>query len=471
MKSSVILLSLSLFLPILADSNHAPINLSTTASTIGSASLSTLNLPITSKEEFGVGTFYRSPKNEEQKLINQGYSALNVFHYVDAYRSFKTAYTLNPSSSMALVGMNFSVLTQDTSDGAAQLASSSINGVEKIKEHSQLTQKEEAWFNFAKAFYLLKIGNDRHLNSKDSISLSQAFQNLMAIDGENLEAKTFIHWILLNSQNVEYIKGVLEGVVAIEPAHAGAQHYLLHIAEMFDDIPLAQSYGQSLIKLATGSAHAQHMFGHTLPQSGRWQEALDQFIIADDIHKNWASKNGVKISEDWHYAHNLDLMAATYLGLEDYTNALKNWSIAMNLDARAIKKMIGLSLALNQLEQAGQVLTQIEAIAPQYKDFVKDLRAEHTYLTSKKVPAQFAQGELGVLIRKVFASNANSQQVLLSNELEAYFVGVFSSGGFDGWSNGFVELMRVQNIAKTKNLNILSKSLENLIVKAREGSI
>jgi len=455
----------------MADSSHAPISLTTSAATIGSASISTLNLPITSQEKFGEGSFYLSPIKEEQKLINQGYSALNVFHYVDAYRSFKTAYNLNPSSSMALVGMNFSVLLQDTSDGAAQLASSAINGVEKIKESSQLTQKEETWFDFAKAFYLMKIGNARHLTSKDSLSVSQAFQNLMATDGENLEAKTFIHWILLNSQNTEYIKSALEGVVAIAPNHAGAQHYLLHIAEMFDDIPRAQSYGQSLIKLAKGSAHAQHMYGHTLPQTGQWQEALEQFLIADNIHKTWASKNGVNISEDWHYAHNLDLMAATYLGLEDYDNALKNWSIAMSFDARAIRKMIGLSLALGKLEQADQVLTQIEAIAPQYKQFVKDLRQEQIYLSSKKTPSQFAEGKLGVLTRKMFSSRALLEEDQLSKDFERHFIGVFSSGGFDGWSNGFVDLMRVQNLAKAINLKKLSQSLEELIIKAREGSI
>ncbi|MCF8060692.1 MAG: hypothetical protein K9K67_15420 [Bacteriovoracaceae bacterium] len=471
MKSSLIVLSLCLIQPIFADSTHAPINLSTSASAIGSAKLSTLNLPITSKEKFGVGYFYQSPKNEEQKLINQGYSALNVFHYVDAYRSFKTAFDLNPSSSMALVGMNFSVLLQDTSDGAAKLAASALNGVETIKEHNPLNLKEEGWFDFAKAFYLSKIGNDRHLTIKTSVPLSQAFQALMANDGSNLEAKTFIHWILLNSQNVEYIKNILEEVVAMEPTHAGAQHYLLHIAEMFDDIPLAQTYGRALIQLAKGSAHAQHMFGHTLPQTGQWQEALNQFLIADSIHMDWARKNGVELSEDWHYAHNLDLMAATYLGLKDYTNALINWSKAMSLDARAIRKTIGLSLALNQLDEAAEVLTQIEAIGPQYRQFVRDLREEHSFLANKVTPTQFGSGELAPLIRKIFASDASAQEGTLSKSFENYFVNVFRSGGFDGWSNGFVDLMRVQNLAKTKKLMILSSDLEELMVKAREGRI
>ena len=451
-----------------ADDSHAPVNLSPVGvDRIGSASLSTLNLSIDLSNSYGKGYFFTAPANREEQLINQGYASLNVFHYVDAYRSFKSAYDLNHKSIYALIGMSFSVLTQDSSSAGAKLASVAINEADKISKLSNTTDKEKAWLAFSKAFYLMKIGSVNLLDDKDTENAGNAFQNLSIIDGDNLEFKTFAHWILLDNSNFQYIKSVLQSVLNIEPNHAGAHHYLLHISEMIDDIATAQAHGEELILLALGSAHAQHMYGHTLPQTGEWNKALKQFLIADGIHQKWASSNNVDISEDWHYAHNLDLLAATYLGLGDYQSALNNWSKSMRYDARAIQKMIGLALATDQLLLAQSSLTQIESMGPQYRNFVSFLRSEEEFLSSNVVPTNFPETPYGSILKKVYQSVGDEDA--LSLEFSRYFEAKFSSGGFDGWSNGFVELMRAKNIASKLNLTTLVETLAALEVRARTG--
>lgn len=469
MKSIIYsLLILSFSNLIHADANHQPIILvPSEINTIGSATISTLNLPIKLNIGYGQGYFYEAPTNNEERYINQGYASLNVFHYVDAYRSFKQAYLENVHSIQALVGMSYAVISQETGESGSKLASNILNEAYKISLRNNLTEKEIVWLNFSKSFYIMKIGNNQLLDDKTNTDPSKAYQKLMEIDGNNLEAQTFINWILLNNNNVQYIKGVLEDVATTQSNHAGAQHYLLHISEMFDDISNAQMYGKNLVTLALKSAHAQHMYGHTLPQTGQWQDALKQFIIADKIHKDWANENNIPIHEDWHYSHNLDLLASTYLGLSDYENALKNWTVSMQYDARAIKKMIGLALATNQIELANNSLAQIEAIGPQYRNYVSFLRSEEAFLRTQKLPTLFPNTPFAQILSKTY--KGNTSEIVLLNEYKNYFTRLFQSGGFDGWSNGFVELMRAKNIARKLNLNTLSISLENLESRARSG--
>jgi len=453
-----------------ADASHAPIDLSpSSVTTIGSANLSTLNLKIELSDDNGIGYFFPQANNTEEQYINQGYASLNVFHYVDAYRSFKQAYTLNNDSIFALVGMSYAILTQDTSKGGATLSSTALNEAFRISNARSISKQESAWLGFAKAFFMIKVGDISYLDDKNAVDASKAFQNLAAVDGNNLEFKTFVHWIILNNSNFQYIKSLLDSVIAIEPNHAGARHYSLHIAEMTDDIATAQMHGKVLITLALGNGHAQHMYGHTLPQTGQWKEALEQFLIADDIHKKWATSNGVNISEDWHYAHNLDLLAATYLGLGDYENALDNWSIAMSFDARAILKMIGLALAVGELDRAEEALVLIEVLGPQYKNYVSFLRSEQGFLSASTIPKVFPSTDFGALLKTIYEKS--SSQESLYSQLEVYFVAKFKSGGFDGWSNGFVELMRARNISSKMGLTELEQSLKQLEVRARSGQL
>lgn len=466
--TSIVLCGLLLGTPVLAHEGHRPVSITPVGvSQIGSAKMTTLDLEIEVNNDNGQAFFFEVASNKEEQLINQGYAALNVFQYVDAYRSFKTAYSLNADSVFALVGMNFSVLNQDTSANGARLAAAALNQAYKVSQMRELSEKEAAWLSFSKAFYAMNIGNTSMLDDKSPVDLNASFQNLAAVDGNNLEFRAYVHWNLLNNSNFQYIQQVLENVLTIEPDHAGANHYLLHIAEMVDDIPTAQRYGEHLITLALGSGHAQHMYGHTLPQTGEWEKALEQFLIADKIHQDWAAKNGVEISEDWHYAHNLDLMAATYLGLGDIDQALSNWSTAMQFDARAIQKMIGLALASNKLAVAQNALTQIEALGPQYRNFVAPLRSEEKFYSSNVVPTNFSQDQFGTLLRKTFRRTTLEQ--VLANEYEQYFTAKFRSGGFDGWSNGFVELLRAKNIANKLGLSVVEAKLVDLELKAKSG--
>jgi tetratricopeptide (TPR) repeat protein len=54
------------------------------------------------------------------------------------------------------------------------------------------------------------------------------------------------------------------------------------------------------------------MHGHELRRSGRVSEAIARFEAADKIQREYFLKEKIPAELDWHHAHNLDLLAASY---------------------------------------------------------------------------------------------------------------------------------------------------------------
>jgi tetratricopeptide (TPR) repeat protein len=101
-------------------------------------------------------------------------------------------------------------------------------------------------------------------------------------------------------------------VLAIDPNNFAAHHFLIHCYEnngLFEDaLPHAKAYAQ----LAPDVPHAQHMYGHVLRHIGRMDQAIAQFLKTDDIERSYFHKENIPAWYDWHYAHNLDLLASSY---------------------------------------------------------------------------------------------------------------------------------------------------------------
>jgi tetratricopeptide (TPR) repeat protein len=64
--------------------------------------------------------------------------------------------------------------------------------------------------------------------------------------------------------------------------------------------------------MAPNVPHARHMLGHDLRRVGRIDEAIDEFLAADALETAYFKTEKVPIEYDWHYQHNLDLLATSY---------------------------------------------------------------------------------------------------------------------------------------------------------------
>lgn len=473
---AVAMLGMLALLPVesvLACGAHACAVTNSQVNGLGNASKKSLETAIELHFGYGRAYFYENPNTEAEKFINQGYASMNVFHYLDAYRSFRQAYLKDMNSSQALVGLIFSILSQARNKEALELCAKHLDRIDEIKKKSGLTAKEEAWYEFSKAYFSGYSGGAVTINDGNIMRLDQAYQKLEGVDGTNSEFLSFVNWQMYNAGYGS--QAALNGSATVLkrfPEHAGSLHYTLHIAEAGDEIYKAEKFGKKLDQAAPKSAHAVHMYGHTLPQMGKWQESLNQFLKAHQIHLDYSKKYQIPLQEDWHYAHNLDLLAGAYLGLGDTANAIKNWTESMKYDSRAVKKNIGLLVATGDFAKAEMFISSEELDGGSSEARVQALRGELEFLRDGKEMTTTEQGAYGQIINYLVQGASKPQLIAqLEPQLEQYFTAKLTSGGFDGWSHAFVDLMRIRAIAKKLNIQTTVALLNDIEKKAQDGTL
>lgn len=442
---------------------------------LGVVTKKSLETPIELHDRYGKAYFFENPQNDSEKYVNQGYAALNVFHYLDAYRCFRAAYLEDNQNVQALVGLVFSTFKNSNGPEANMLAAAQLNKVNDIKvQNGGLSNKENTWYEFAKSFYAAFSGGTQNLNDALANNIQTAFNSLKTIDGNNSEFLSYISWEIFSTfgnlrllNQAETIANN-DKVLAKYPNHAGAIHYNLHLAEGVNEIFKAEDLGEKLDIAAGGNAHAVHMYGHTLPQMGKWQLALDQFLKAHKIHLDYETQYQIPLHEDWHYAHNLDLLAATYLGLDDIPNAILNWEESMKYDDRAVAKTIGLQIATGDFAGAEKHIANQEAKGRN----MAILKGELEFLKNGTPITAIGRGTHGQIITLLMSSIQNSAIIpQLLPQLESYYTQSLTSGGFDGWSHAFVNMKQIQAIASKLGIQSVVDLIDEIKVKAQAGTL
>ena len=84
------------------------------------------------------------------------------------------------------------------------------------------------------------------------------------------------------------------------------------------------------------------MHGHELRRLGRINEAIARFEAADKLQRDYMAREKIAAELDWHHAHNLDLLAASY----QYTGQMRkaeallkqSFNLPTNLLVQAVNK-------------------------------------------------------------------------------------------------------------------------------------
>jgi len=136
-------------------------------------------------------------------------------------------------------------------------------------------------------------------------------------------------------------KGVSPKASASQGSFA-AQHYLAHAFENTGRSAEALAAAEAYAKRAPSVPHARHMHGHDLRRAGRVAEAIAEFEAADRLHREYFKRDGVAPEYDWHFQHNLDLLATShqYLGQIAKAGALfkESFDLPANLVVQVYNK-------------------------------------------------------------------------------------------------------------------------------------
>jgi tetratricopeptide (TPR) repeat protein len=103
-----------------------------------------------------------------------------------------------------------------------------------------------------------------------------------------------------------------EKALALAPGQFAAHHYLTHACENSGRTSEALTHGATYAKMAPGVPHARHMHGHNLRRLGRIDEAIGEFAAADALSSTYFAAEKIPVEYDWHYQHNLDLLATSH---------------------------------------------------------------------------------------------------------------------------------------------------------------
>ena len=237
--------------------------------------------------------------NEHAKtLFEKGLLLLHSFEYEDARTAFTEAQVADPKCAMAYWGEamthNHSLWHQqerETADSILQLVDSiqmtegtySLLPLEQdflqaahiLFGEGSKKERDVAYKNFMEDLYNNKYPNHHEVGAFYALSL------LGAVKGGRDVAV--------------YEQGarIAQGIIAENPHHPGALHYLIH---SFDDpvhAHLAKSAADSYSKVAPDAAHALHMPSHIYVAMGMWDNVIQSNIASWNASIKRMEKQGL----------------------------------------------------------------------------------------------------------------------------------------------------------------------------------
>jgi tetratricopeptide (TPR) repeat protein len=260
----------------------------------------------------GIGTAHdavTTSSPDAQKFYDQGLAYLHHYNWIEASRSFNQTLRLDAKLALAYIGLSYAYAGVNQ-PGAARHALEQARAMgPAVSEHERrhITVRDRqiaaedaprdaskvAAYRRALDEALAEFPDDAELWLRRGVAESSD----PADDGQGSTASA-----------VRFYSKALEVV----PDHFAAHHYLIHAYENTGRIQEALAHAVAYARLAPDIPHARHMHGHELRRAGRIQQAIAEFEAADRLEKTYFMVEGVAPEYDWHYEHNLDLLATSY---------------------------------------------------------------------------------------------------------------------------------------------------------------
>ena len=315
-----------------------------------------LERPVTLRTGIGVVHDDAGTKNAEaQRFYDQGLAYLHNYVWIEAARSFHQALRLDSQLALAHVGLSYAYIELNNPAQAGQ----AIAAAQKLAANAADLSAEA---RSAKADHV-----KRHVAAR---SLQMAAEEAPG-DPSKLAAyrKSLDAAIAAFPDDTEFLlrrgmaespdpadrgQGSVLGSIAYyervikkpEPSAAPgiwpANHFLAHAYENSGRIKEAEAAAAAYAAQNPGVPHAVHMHGHELRRLGRVNEAIARFEAADKLQRDYMAREKIAAELDWHHAHNLDLLAASY----QYTGQMKkaeallkrSFNLPTNLLVQAVNK-------------------------------------------------------------------------------------------------------------------------------------
>lgn len=238
-------------------------------------------LPGLGRHEFRITTH----SAEAQRWFDQALMLTFGFNHDAAERSYLKAAQLDPDCAMCWWGAALVLgphVNAAMDPGNAPKAWQRLQRAQALA--SRATPREQAFIRALAARYAANPPQDRRPLDE---AYAQATGKLVAERPDDLDARVFHAEALMDLQPWDYyddklqpkghtamVVGLLEGVIAKNPDHAGALHLYVHAVEASANPQRGVAAADRLRTLIPGSGHLVHMPAHIYARVGRWHDAV-----------------------------------------------------------------------------------------------------------------------------------------------------------------------------------------------------
>ena len=257
-----------------------------------------------------------------QPSFLRGVVALHNFQYEDAVEDFREAQSLDRDFAMAYWGEAMACnqtlwLNQDA--GTARAVLLRLAPTPEARAAKAKTDRERGYLRAVEILF-----GEGEKTARDR-AYAEAMGRLAAAHPDDLEAASFHALALLGtaarspslfreggddahqhalvgSQTQKEVAAILEKVLARNPEHPGALHYLIHDYDDPDHATLALPAARRYAKLAPGSSHALHMPAHIFLQLGLWDDAAAADEASFRASLAWVERKGLGVGMRDHHS-------------------------------------------------------------------------------------------------------------------------------------------------------------------------
>lgn len=254
---------------------------------------------------------------EAQAFYDQGLAYLHSFVWIEAARSFHQALRHDPNLALAHVGLSYCYVELSKPAEAKQALERARTLAAKASDHARRHIEARA---------LQMAAEDAPRDAAPLAAYRKSLDAAIAAFPNDVElllkrgmaespdpADRGQGSVLASLPFYERaMKAAASELSAPAAPHFAARHFMAHAFENNGRMKEAVEAAASYASQASSVPHARHMHGHELRRTGRITEAIAQFEAADKLQRDYLAKEQVAPEFDWHHAHNLDLLAASY---------------------------------------------------------------------------------------------------------------------------------------------------------------
>jgi tetratricopeptide (TPR) repeat protein len=256
-----------------------------------------------------------------QRYFDQGLILAFGFNHESAIRSFEEAARIDPECAMCFWGISLALGPNINAPMGPEAAARAHTAAQQAAALApKASAAEQAYIGALQTRYASPPPEDR-------AELDRAYARAMGavnarypddVDAAVLYAEALMDLYPWNywtdeAEPREYtgkILELLEGAIAAQPTHVGANHYYIHaVEEHFPE--KAESAADRLGTLAPDAGHLVHMPSHIYWRLGRYDDALEinkRAVAADETYFSWCRPGA--LYRALYYPHNIHFLWA-----------------------------------------------------------------------------------------------------------------------------------------------------------------